>query len=145
MKKRRVLIALLLIAVVVLTGCVTHEHEKTLDLERNLYHDMESVYRNGLKFIKDLTDMVVAQEFDTDKLTDTVDSIETTLDNLHPPQHLADEVENWSNELKELVPALRLQVESPYVNKHGFTPSRVEALEYGRLRIYDGFEEFKWK
>lgn len=137
MKYNKILI-LLIISIVLLTGC----SEDTYELERNLYYDMEDINRYGSEFLDAMILAVGKREYNTQALIEPLDKMEAKLTNLTPPKHLKDEVVEWQDEIEEMIALFRLMSDG---NLTVLDKINSDAIDFGRARIYDGFKEYGWK
>lgn len=138
MKRVGLVLIMLVLVSMLMVGCA----EDTATLERNLYYDMEDIYRYGVDFLDEYVDGMIGQTYDLDKLDKQLIFMEETLDELKAPKHLASEVAEWKVQADGTLEVLKDMRQGKSVN---LTDRQVEALDKGRHRIYDGFKEYEWK
>lgn len=137
MKHSKILI-LLIISVMLLTGCSEDTHE----LERNLYYDMEDINRYGLDFMEETLTGMTRGIFAKSEMQNIIKSMEDKVANLKPPKHLKSEVEDWVGHVNSVIDKFKETAQGEYTP---LSKTEMEAFDYGTERIYDGFKEYEWK
>lgn len=113
--------------------------EDTAKLERNLYYDMEDINRLAIEFMTEMVNKVSGGYYNETVLTENIKLMEKKVNNLQPPRHLKDEVDDWAEQIKLSIEIFR-QMKSGYPVYLG--NEQLEAFDHGRERIYDGFKKF---
>lgn len=133
-------IILILMATVLISTSLTGCKEDTLSLERNLYYDMEAINRAGLDFMTEMIKKVSGLPYRQDILDGSIKMMEDKTGGLKPPKHLKQEVKDWKQQVYITIDIFK-QLKDGGTQTLG--PEQLEAFDYGRQRIYDGFKEFK--
>lgn len=139
MKRKNLLLVILILIPLLLTACT----EDTVTLERNLYYDMEDIYRYAFNFLDEYVDGIRNHSYDVKELKQQVSLMKETVAKLKPPKHLKEEVNEWKGHIEDSILVFERMMDGD--SSAILTPNQVEALDHGMERIYNGFKEYEWK
>lgn len=139
MKRKSLFLVILILISLLLTACT----EDTATLERNLYYDMEGIYRYAFNFLDEYVDGMRNQTYDVKLLKQQIDSMKKSVAKLKPPKHLKSEVNEWKGHIEDAIVVFERMMDGD--SSALLTPNQVEALDHGMERIYNGFKEYEWK